>query len=481
MRAAIYARKSNEQDVSDDAKSVTRQIELARTFCEKQGWSTDDLHVCKDDGVSGAEFEDRPGLTKLVLAAKSKPRQFDVLVTMDQDRIGRDQIRTPQIINDLVEAGVRIFYYATGQELRFDSPTDKLIANITNFGNEWYRYQVRIKTREAMRSTAQNGYVAGGKVYGYTNVRDGSHVRRVINDAGARVIRRIFQLCAEGKGLLSGKPDSGLESRYLLSGFLRCGVCGGNLIISKKTGQRGRPQTTYVCSTRRTRREAVCANKNGVPAPALTDAVLAQLKRVFLNPAALGCLLMREWEERRKAPEELAAQRRELAAQVANLDFELKRLADAVASGSAPQTILQAISAREAERRELQAKLEHLDGLAIESEEEFDLNAWLEETKGLFEDLRETLEANPTVGRQVLRRLLVGPITVTPRAEGGMLFFDFSGTSSYAEYAFGDDYKYDLAIAAPAIRMVSQAITGRITRRVQRWCPRGDSNTRHAV
>ena len=30
-----------------------------------------------------------------------------------------------------------------------------------------------------------------------------------------------------GVGQLGGKPESGLQSRYLLSGFVRCGVCGG--------------------------------------------------------------------------------------------------------------------------------------------------------------------------------------------------------------------------------------------------------------
>ena len=32
LRAAVYARKSTEQNVTDDAKSVTRQIDRARAF-----------------------------------------------------------------------------------------------------------------------------------------------------------------------------------------------------------------------------------------------------------------------------------------------------------------------------------------------------------------------------------------------------------------------------------------------------------------
>jgi DNA invertase Pin-like site-specific DNA recombinase len=49
MIAAIYARKSTEQDVADDAKSVTRQIENARAFATERGWTVDPSHVYADD------------------------------------------------------------------------------------------------------------------------------------------------------------------------------------------------------------------------------------------------------------------------------------------------------------------------------------------------------------------------------------------------------------------------------------------------
>jgi len=40
MIAAIYARKSTEQNgVADEAKSVTRQIDNARAYATKKGWT----------------------------------------------------------------------------------------------------------------------------------------------------------------------------------------------------------------------------------------------------------------------------------------------------------------------------------------------------------------------------------------------------------------------------------------------------------
>lgn len=55
MVAAVYARKSTDQNVAEDAKSVTRQIDNARAFAESQGWAVDERYIFSDDGVSGAE------------------------------------------------------------------------------------------------------------------------------------------------------------------------------------------------------------------------------------------------------------------------------------------------------------------------------------------------------------------------------------------------------------------------------------------
>jgi site-specific DNA recombinase len=62
------------------------------------------------------------------------------------------------------------------------------------------REAAQARTREAMRGKAGRGHVAGGKVFGYRNVRHGDHVERVIVDVEAEVIRRIFREIADGRG-----------------------------------------------------------------------------------------------------------------------------------------------------------------------------------------------------------------------------------------------------------------------------------------
>src|SRR5436189_6367600 len=119
MRVTIYARKSTSHEkAAEEAKSVTRQIDLARAFVNRQdGWIVSEDHVFVDDAVSGGIFDrrKRPGLDGLLYAAKSVPRPFDVLVIMNQSRLARRLRCAVDIVHDLADAGVRIFSYQTGR------------------------------------------------------------------------------------------------------------------------------------------------------------------------------------------------------------------------------------------------------------------------------------------------------------------------------------------------------------------------------
>ena len=158
-----------------------------------------------DDGISGAEFANRPGFLRLMNALKPRPR-FQVLVMSEESRLGREAIGTAYALKQLVTAGVRVFFYLEDRERRLDTPTDKIMLSLTAFADELERERARQRTYEAMARKARSGHVTGGRVFGYDNVEilgpDGkrSHVERRVNDAEADVVRRIFALCAAGTG-----------------------------------------------------------------------------------------------------------------------------------------------------------------------------------------------------------------------------------------------------------------------------------------
>ena len=211
--AAILARKSTDQPgVPDEEKSVTRQVDQARAYAARKGWLVDERYIFVDDGVSGAEFVKRPGFIRLMNALSPRP-PFQVLIMSEESRLGREQIATAYALQQIIDAGVRVFFYLEDRERTLDSAMDKAMFSLTNFAAEVEREKASQRTYDALLRKAQALHVTGGRVYGYDNVDvlapdpgpDGRPrrlcVRRQINDAQGAVLRRIFQLCADGCGL----------------------------------------------------------------------------------------------------------------------------------------------------------------------------------------------------------------------------------------------------------------------------------------
>ena len=207
MIAALYCRKSTDQHgVSDEQKSVARQIEHATAYAQRKGWTVGDEHVYVDDGISGAEFANRHGFLRLMNSLKPRP-SFQVLVMSEESRLGREAIETAYTLKQLVQAGVRVFFYLEDRERTLDSPTDKIMLSLTAFADELEREKARQRTYDAMIRKARAGHVTGGACFGYRNLEivgaDGrrSHVEREIEPVQADTIRQIFRLCADGYGV----------------------------------------------------------------------------------------------------------------------------------------------------------------------------------------------------------------------------------------------------------------------------------------
>lgn len=218
MIAAIYARKSTDQNVADEEKSVTRQVERARAFAATKGWTVAEDHVYTDDGISGAEFVKRPGFNALLVAVARRPCPVQVLITMETSRLGREQTETAVVMRQILRAGVRVFTYANGQEITLESALDKFTFNALNFVAEMERELARTRGREAMRAKAARGHVAGGVVYGYRNVRLNGHVEREVVPEQAEVIRAIFDRIAAGDGFCTiARGPKGLNAQGIPS------------------------------------------------------------------------------------------------------------------------------------------------------------------------------------------------------------------------------------------------------------------------
>jgi len=202
MKAAVYARKSTD----DGGDSTARQIEHAKEYAERKGWSVEPSYVYEDTGISGAEFENRPGLQQL-LATLKPTVPFQVLIMSEESRLGRETLEVGWRLKQLAVAGVRVFLYLQDRELTINSPTEKVLLSVTNFAAEVERERARERTKDALLRKAKAGYVTGNRVYGYDNREvcgpEGKrlHVERVVNENEAEVVRDIFRQSSAGSGV----------------------------------------------------------------------------------------------------------------------------------------------------------------------------------------------------------------------------------------------------------------------------------------
>jgi site-specific DNA recombinase len=535
--AAIYGRKSTDQSgVSDEQRSVARQIEHATAYAARKGWAVADEHVYVDDGISGAEFVNRPGFLRLMNALKPRA-PFQVLVMSEESRLGREAIETAYALKQLVQAGVRVFFYLEDRERTLDSPTDKIMLSLTAFADELEREKARQRTYDAMQRKAKAGHVTGGRCYGYRNVEvagaDGirSHVRREIIPAEADVVRLIFQLCAEGYGVkaiakrlnddgqpspraqqgrsrswapssvrevlhrplyrgeivwnqtrkrdswgrretttrpsgewlkipspelrivsdeawtaaharlatarsqylrmtsgqLLGKPQRYAESRYLLPGLAKCGACGCGIFHHNRPRDR-RKVGFYGCTGYHLRGRTVCTNAREIPM-ALADAtVLDHVGAQVLTPDVIEQAVTVALARLRPTLEQRQAERIVVETELAALEQEIARLANVVATSGAITGLVDALRAREDRRMVLTARLGELNAQAALLR--VDWGTVRAQVTARAEEWRGMLSGHVPQARQLLRKLLVGPILLKPEPEGRRYRFEAKLTLS---------------------------------------------------
>lgn len=76
------------------------------------------------------------------------------------------------------------------------------------------------------------------------------------------------------------KNTGGRTPKYLLSSLLKCGVCGGNFIMSNARD--------YACGTHKDRGDHVCSNNLKVRRRLVEDKILEGIKHDLLTPDALA-------------------------------------------------------------------------------------------------------------------------------------------------------------------------------------------------
>ena len=102
------------------------------------------------------------------------------------------------------------------------------------------------------------------------------------------------------RGRLFGRPRTGTESKYLLTGFCRCGTCGGGMFLHTRGG-RLRRAGFYACTAYHKRGRAVCQNNLEIPMELADRAVVAGIRDTVLRPAIVDAALEQALSDARRA------------------------------------------------------------------------------------------------------------------------------------------------------------------------------------
>lgn len=192
VRAAIYCRLSKDDDLSGPSASIQNQRELLCRYCEEQGWRV--AGIFQDDGYTGLNM-DRPDFQKMLGAVERG--MFDVILTKDLSRLGRNYLQTGQLIEEFFPRN-RVRYIALNDAV--DTNIENDITPFRNILNEMYSRDVSKKVHSSYLTKAKSGKFTGCLApFGYKKDPLDKN-RLVIDEDTAWIVRKIYDYARNGSG-----------------------------------------------------------------------------------------------------------------------------------------------------------------------------------------------------------------------------------------------------------------------------------------
>lgn len=190
---ALYERLSHDDGRSDESVSVENQKRILEDYARKNGFTN--VRHFTDDGVRGTTFK-RPGLDAMV--DEIRAGNVATVIVKDQSRIGRDVVEVGLLKRTFDEYNVR--FIAANDNLDTANGFD-IMSIFRDVINEWYVADTSRKIKTVFKSRMEKGLRCSGAVpYGYLASKE-EKGEWVIDEEAAAVVRRIFHMVIDGKGV----------------------------------------------------------------------------------------------------------------------------------------------------------------------------------------------------------------------------------------------------------------------------------------
>lgn len=192
---ALYERLSRDDELIGESNSIKNQKQLLESYAHKNGYSP--IRHFTDDGVSGTTFE-REGFQAMI--AEVEAGNVSAVIVKDMSRFGRDYLKVGFYTEVMFkEKGVRFIAINNGIDSANQQDSD--FTPFLNIMNEWYARDASRKIQAVFKSRMQDGKRVSPSVpYGYLRSPEDKQ-KLIIDEEPAAVVRRIYQMVIEGKGV----------------------------------------------------------------------------------------------------------------------------------------------------------------------------------------------------------------------------------------------------------------------------------------
>jgi site-specific DNA recombinase len=243
---------------------------------------------------------------------------------------------------------------------------------------------------------------------------------RIVSEELWQRVQQRLQLVKEIYGRAGAGLHKASSSEYLLTGLLKCDLCGANLIIVAGKGRKTK-RKYYGCSQRFNR--GACSNSLTIRQDVLERNFFAGLQRTVLTDEVVAYTSGEVFRRIRDRQALVSNQGAKMRDRKRDVEQELRRLAEAIAATGHNPTILQLIEERQRELDQLTQEISPASGAGVELHP----GGIREFVKRGLSDLLELLNADTSRARAELLKH-TREIRMTPeKDDNGRLYYVASG------------------------------------------------------
>ncbi|MEM6484627.1 MAG: recombinase family protein [Pseudomonadota bacterium] len=237
-------------------------------------------------------------------------------------------------------------------------------------------------------------------------VKENESLRIIGDSLWARVQSRLRD--TRKKAHANNKRSKGRPPKYMLSGLMKCGVCGSNFVMNSNA---------YCCTSHTNGGAGLCSNNHRIKRQSAESALLENLKQTltsqeaieYLEGAAASIVEARRTEPKRE---------RDLTLRLKETDAQLLKIVDAIQAVGISDTLQKRLAALESQKESIRSELDDLRDTPDLSADA--VAALVDAARAILADIAN-ISARPSVTSEDTQRArssiasLMGEIVLKPR------------------------------------------------------------------